>query len=54
MDERPPPSSTTYLVGDLARLSGTTVRTIRYYVEQGLLPHPKLHGRVGLYRDRAT
>jgi DNA-binding transcriptional MerR regulator len=30
----------TYAIGDLAALAGTTARTIRYYVAQGLLPAP--------------
>ena len=32
------PIETPYSIADLARLTGTTVRTIRYYLAQGLLP----------------
>jgi DNA-binding transcriptional MerR regulator len=33
-------SVTTFSIGDLARLTGTNVRTIRYYEAAGLLPPP--------------
>ena len=32
------PDETRYAIGDLARLSGVAVRTVRYYLAQGLLP----------------
>jgi DNA-binding transcriptional MerR regulator len=37
MPTRPTPE-TRYAIGDLARLSGVPVRTVRYYLAQGLLP----------------
>lgn len=36
-------------VDELARRSGTSVRTIRFYAGRGLLPPPRLRGRTGLY-----
>ncbi len=38
MPTRSTRAETTYAIGDLARLSGVGVRTIRYYLAQGLLP----------------
>jgi DNA-binding transcriptional MerR regulator len=34
-------------IGELATRSGVTVRTIRYYIEEGLLPDPPLRGKYG-------
>jgi DNA-binding transcriptional MerR regulator len=34
-------------IGELAARSGVTVRTIRYYIEEGLLPEPRLRGKYG-------
>ncbi len=34
-------------IGELAERSGVTVRTIRYYVEEGLLPPPPRRGKYG-------
>lgn len=39
-------------IDDLARRAAVPTRTIRYYTQQGLLPSPKLKGRVGYYDDR--
>lgn len=43
-------------VDELAAVAGTTTRRIRSLQTLGLLPHPALHGRTGLYgpvhRDR--
>ncbi|KAA2264912.1 MerR family transcriptional regulator [Solihabitans fulvus] len=36
-------------VDELAARTGTTVRTVRFYTSRGLLPPPRLRGRVGLY-----
>jgi DNA-binding transcriptional MerR regulator len=38
-----------FTVDQLARLAGTTTRTIRSFQTQGLLHHPQLRGRTGLY-----
>lgn len=39
-------------IDDLAQRAGVPTRTIRYYTQQGLLPSPKLKGRVGYYDER--
>lgn len=39
-------------IDDLAQQAGVPTRTIRYYTQQGLLPPPRLKGRVGYYNDR--
>lgn len=39
-------------IDDLAERAGVPTRTIRYYTQQGLLPSPKLRGRVGYYDER--
>ena len=36
-------------VGELARLGGVTRRTVRYYVQRGLLPAPEGRGRGSHY-----
>lgn len=38
-----------YSVGELAQLADTTVRTIRYYTEEGLLPQPESEGKYAYY-----
>ncbi len=38
-------------IDELAREAGVTTRTIRAYQTDGLLPHPRLSGRVGLYDE---
>ncbi|MGH3239031.1 MAG: MerR family transcriptional regulator [Spirillospora sp.] len=40
-----------YRIDELARLAGSTVRNVRAYQDRGLLPPPRLEGRVGLYGD---
>ena len=40
-----------YRIDELARLAGSTVRNIRAYQDRGLLPPPRLEGRVGMYGD---
>ncbi len=39
-------------IDDLAQRAGVPTRTIRYYTQQGLLPSPKLQGRIGYYNSR--
>ncbi|HEX6567653.1 MAG TPA: MerR family transcriptional regulator [Acidimicrobiales bacterium] len=38
-----------YTVDEVARMTGTTVRTIRWYQSEGLLPSPRRSGRVAIY-----
>src|SRR5262249_54522861 len=40
-----------YTVEALARPTGATVRTMRWYQSEGLLPAPRRSGRVALYDD---
>jgi DNA-binding transcriptional MerR regulator len=40
-----------YRIDDLARGAGTTVRHVRGFQERGLLPPPRMQGRVGFYDD---
>ncbi|TNY37836.1 MerR family transcriptional regulator [Thermomonospora catenispora] len=40
-----------YRIDELAHKSGVTVRNIRAYQDRGLLPPPRLEGRVGYYDD---
>jgi DNA-binding transcriptional MerR regulator len=42
-------SEESYTVEDVARLTGTTVRTIRWYQSEGLLPPPRRAGRMAVY-----
>jgi DNA-binding transcriptional MerR regulator len=39
----------TYKLDELAQASGTSVRTIRYYVQRGLLPAPAFRGKDTAY-----
>jgi DNA-binding transcriptional MerR regulator len=39
-------------IDELAQRAGVPTRTIRYYTQQGLLPSPRLQGRVGYYDDQ--
>lgn len=39
------------LISDLARQTGVSVRTIRYYIMEGLLPSPQVRGRYSVYDE---
>lgn len=41
-----------FTIDDLAVRTGTTVRTIRFYNEQGMLPAPERRGRIAIYDSR--
>jgi DNA-binding transcriptional MerR regulator len=41
-----------YRIDDLARRTGTTVRSLRVLHDKGLLPSPELRGRTGYYDDQ--
>jgi DNA-binding transcriptional MerR regulator len=47
-----PAHAETMTVDDLAATTGTTTRRIRSLQTLGLLPHPTLRGRTGLYGER--
>jgi DNA-binding transcriptional MerR regulator len=38
-----------YLINELAQRAGVTVRTIRYYTQEGLLPEPDTSGKYATY-----
>ena len=42
-------SAVRYAIGDLARLAGVSRRTVRYYVQEGLIPPPLGVGRGNHY-----
>lgn len=46
-----PEGAMEYLIDDLARRAGMTVRNVRSYQERGLLTPPRREGRVGYYND---
>ena len=39
------------LISELAARAGVSVRTIRYYIDQGLLPSPQVRGRYSVYDE---
>lgn len=47
-----PPNDTTYDLAELSDLADVTPRTVRYYIQQGLLPSPGARGPGARY-DRA-
>lgn len=40
-----------FLIHEMAELAGTTVRTIRYYTDEGLLPQPDLESKYAYYSN---
>jgi DNA-binding transcriptional MerR regulator len=42
---------TQYLIGELANMSGITIRTIRYYMDEELLPPPQQQGRYAYFNE---
>jgi len=40
-----------YLINELAKRANTTVRTIRYYTSEGLLPQPNTDGKYAFYDE---
>jgi DNA-binding transcriptional MerR regulator len=40
-----------FLIGELAEKTGVSVRTIRYYISEGLLPSPQTRGRYTVYDE---
>ncbi|HZW02420.1 MAG TPA: MerR family transcriptional regulator, partial [Anaerolineaceae bacterium] len=44
-------NSSDYLIHELADLAGVSIRTIRYYINEGLLPAPDARGRYSTYRE---
>jgi len=47
--DRSPAAEGEFTVDEVARMTGTTVRTIRWYQSEGLLPSPRRSGRVAIY-----
>lgn len=45
------PASGGMRITELAARSGVSVRTIRFYQESGVLPRPRMRGRVGWYGE---
>jgi len=39
------------LISELAERAGVSVRTIRFYISEGLLPAPQAHGRYSVYDE---
>jgi Ca-activated chloride channel family protein len=40
-----------YWISELADLTGVSTRTIRYYIEEGLLPAPEIEGRYAVFNE---
>lgn len=40
-----------YLINELAKQAGVSVRTIRYYIDEGLLPPPETKGRYASFGE---
>jgi DNA-binding transcriptional MerR regulator len=45
------PAAVRYSIGDLAALGGVSRRTVRYYVQEGLIPEPLGRGRGDHYGE---
>lgn len=41
-----------YWISELAALSGVSTRTIRYYIQEGLLPQPEIRGKYAVFTDQ--
>jgi DNA-binding transcriptional MerR regulator len=40
-----------YQIHELAEKAGVSIRTIRFYIDEGLLPAPQVRGRYSVYSD---
>jgi DNA-binding transcriptional MerR regulator len=40
-----------YAINELSKKAGVSVRTIRFYINEGLLPAPQIQGRYTVYTD---
>jgi DNA-binding transcriptional MerR regulator len=40
-----------YWISELAERTGVSTRTIRYYIEEGLLPQPEIQGKYAVFND---
>lgn len=40
-----------FWISELAQKTGVSVRTIRYYVEEGLLPQPEVRGKYAVFHE---
>jgi len=40
-----------FLINELAKQANTTIRTIRYYTAEGLLPQPEMDGKYAFYDE---
>src|SRR6185312_10679353 len=52
MSAVPAPDGDTLTIDELAARTGMTVRTVRFYATEGLLPAPERRGRVAYYDAR--
>ncbi len=50
---KPTPEEEGMLIGELARRANVSVRTIRFYISEGLLPAPQIRGRFTSYDEDA-
>jgi len=40
-----------FWISELAQLTGVSTRTIRYYIEEGLLPQPEIQGKYAVFNE---